>query len=84
MAKAATNPVIIPVQVDGGQRAVEDVSRYHSEVKDRGVWATHPKTLGSVGSHWPGLETRLQGSRTDCAGYCIGCGRHGYGHHAER
>ncbi len=58
MAKAATNPIIIPVQVVEDEEQVEEtLAGINSEVKDMaGVWDYASQAIGSVGSALAGLE----------------------------
>ena len=58
MAKAATNPITIPVQVVEDEEQVEEtLAGINSEVKDMaGVWDYASQAIGSVGSALAGLE----------------------------
>ena len=58
MAKAATNPITIPVQVVEDEEQVEETLKgINSEVKDMaGVWDYASQAIGSVGSALAGLE----------------------------
>ena len=58
MAKAATNPITIPVQVVEDEEQVEEtLADINSEVKDMaGVWDYASQAIGSVGSALAGLE----------------------------
>lgn len=58
MAKAATNPITIPVQVVEDEEQVEEtLAGINSEVKDMaGVWEYASQAIGSVGSALAGLE----------------------------
>ena len=59
MAKAATNPITIPVQVVEDEEQVEEtLAGINSEVKDMaGVWDYASQAINSVGSSLSGLET---------------------------
>lgn len=58
MAKAATNPITIPVQVVEDEEQVEEtLAGINSEIKDMaGVWDYASQAIGSVGSALAGLE----------------------------
>ena len=58
MAKAATNPITIPVQVVEDEEQVEEtLAGINSEVKDMGeVWSYASSAISSVGSALSGLE----------------------------
>lgn len=58
MAKAATNPITIPVQVVEDEEQIEEtLAGINSEVKDMaGVWDYASQAIGSVGSALAGLE----------------------------
>lgn len=58
MAKAATNPITIPVQVVEDEEQVEEtLAGINSEVKDMaGVWDYASQAIGSVGSALAGIE----------------------------
>lgn len=58
MAKAATNPITIPVQVVEDEEQVEEtLAGINSEVKDMAeVWSYASSAIGSVGSALAGLE----------------------------
>ena len=58
MAKAATNPITIPVQVVEDEEQVEEtLDGINSEVKDMaGVWDYASQSIGSVGSALAGIE----------------------------
>ena len=58
MAKAATNPITIPVQVVEDEEQVDEtLAGINSEVKDMaGVWDYASQAIGSVGSALAGIE----------------------------